>query len=241
MTVVPILVEESELPIIEKALARALRTVRGDGRNIKVNDTPAGIVVIDNARKDESLYEDNTGEWVEITGWDSDGTLHSWKHLEHDPDASTSSGGKALLAEPDPAFTSDTSAIAVNGQKYVPIGTRVWLIVLGHSSDDDKLRFGFRLGHPQEIFGVSVEEDGTGVAGDDTTDCTFKYNIYVRGETVPTGQKIISGIAPTKPRFTKTTYNEGPDGTIGYAMWDTDGSFILTEVLEEFPQDDACT
>jgi hypothetical protein len=95
-----------------------------------------------------------------------------------------------------------------------------------------------RLGTPSsDLFIVKVKKDG-GVAGDDTTDCTFTYSIHMLDAATLTNP-LAEGLTPKRKRLPKTTYIAGGDSTWGMATFKNE-SWSLLDVYEELPDTSVC-
>ncbi len=95
-----------------------------------------------------------------------------------------------------------------------------------------------RVGTPSsDLFIVPVKKDG-GVAGDDTTDCTFTYSIY-RLDDTELSDALAEALAPKRKRLPLTTYIAAADSTWGLATFRGD-AWSLLDVYEELPDTSVC-
>jgi len=82
---------------------------------------------------------------------------------------------------------------------------------------------------------AEVVEDGSGVAGSDSANCTFKYDVFDFD-----GTEIGTALTPKWPRFPKTTYSKAPDDTFALVFTDPDDDLVLLVCFEEFPNEVVC-
>ncbi len=103
-------------------------------------------------------------------------------------------------------------------------------------SQDGIVTWSFTLGHATP-FACLVRQDG-GVAGDDTTNCTFTYELLTFDNVT-----IATGKTPFRPRYPKTTYIKAPDFSVGRVEWFGafgGGQVELEDTLEEIEDTSAC-
>jgi hypothetical protein len=98
---------------------------------------------------------------------------------------------------------------------------------------------------PGVVLIVVVAKDG-GVAGDETTDCSWTYTVKdMAGTTMPKNAAgdAAEDIEPVKPRLTHVQYTYAGDGTTTYALacYDGSGNLVLLDCLGEVPVQIDCT
>lgn len=95
-----------------------------------------------------------------------------------------------------------------------------------------------RLGIPSsQIILVQVVSDG-GVAGDDSTDCTFTYSIHSLSDLM-LSDPLATALTPKRARLPKTTYTAAASGTWGLAAY-VNLEWSLLDVFEERPDTAVC-
>jgi len=118
----------------------------------------------------------------------------------------------------------------------------LWEAVFLNDSNERERHWVFwRVPRPV-FFLVECTVDG-GVAGDDTTDCTFTYTVIETNN----GIEIATGATPDRRRLVKTTHktesSNGANDDISdaWAYFETDGSFVLVWPWNELPVTAVCT
>lgn len=118
MGMVYLKVDESRVPIIERALKRALRPVQFGG-DIDGQDTDEALALFVPPRVAAALGGDVSGSvmWAELTGFS--GSTYSWKKKVAD-----NAGG---FSDASPSVTGTNNAYEANGITGIPSGTIVRL------------------------------------------------------------------------------------------------------------------
>lgn len=128
------------------------------------------------------------------------------------------------------------------GPHLLPVGTPVLLWVFDFPvSGTEVNRHWFFFTQPQSWFRVSCVVAG-GVAGDDTTDCTFNYEVT----SLHTGLVLAPNVLPERRRLPKTTHltesSNGAADDTSFGMAYFDGSSLrLDFVINELPETTTCS
>ncbi len=207
---------------------KGLKTGASDGRVVRLKRAAA----LDDASESDLDFLFDIGAQGNVldamlTSRDAS-VLHrfGWSEVEVDlvGDATILSGGRTGTPSVEPALMLNQNPMSVT-----PDATMGDIVKLGRQVDSSGV-ITWGIDHTYyPMFAVFVFNDG-GAAGDDTTDCTFTYEIRSIDNVT-----LATGLTPRQKRLPKLTYIAAPDFSIGYAAWGGPflPNFALEIVLEE--------
>jgi len=162
--------------------------------------------------------------------------VFGWSEAELDATgvAKVLTGGRSGTPSLEPAIEMELNPFAI----VFPDPTLGDIVNLVRGvSQDGIVTWSFTLGYAIG-FQCFVLQDG-GVAGDDTTDCTFTYELRTFDNiTIATGEPLLQS------RLPKTTYIKAPDFSLGYVGWfgrTGSGGVELDFTLEEIEDVSVCS
>lgn len=215
----PIIVPANKLPVVERAIARALRPIRGSG-DAQVKDSPNGVIIHVPQRKPPTPgITPRVTVTARLTGRDPT-LLHraSWEQVERSLDGTATiiEEGRSGTFSKEPALELSKNPFASSPD---PVSGDIVDLTRRVNSDGEIIwEYGASF---LSVFDAFVLQDG-GVAGDKFTDCTFTYEVRtIDNFTVATLR------TPRRPRHPKTTYIKAPDFSIGLVGWNGPDNPIL--------------
>lgn len=216
---------------------------------IAENEVVPGIIANTSPPPTKSAFTTDARYWVRLV---DKGDLPSQK-LKPVQTTNTQDVSEELLDSMDPTTGTVVHVAATNlaekfltssgGSHLLDDGEPVLLweaVFLNDAAERERHWVFWRVPRPLFV-PVECEVDG-GVAGDDTTDCSFTYAVI----DLNNGLTIATGATPDRRRLEKTTHKTessngaNDDTSKAWAYFETDGSFILVWPWNELPVTATC-